>query len=423
MLIPSRDRLVRRARRFITGVHIVLALGLAIGTIRRMVMPGGIIDADFTVFRTAWWLVLHGRGHALYDASAQRTAQHLLMDGREFEGGLMAFLNPPHAALAGLPLGWVAHHAGGGVAFAIWACVNALLLLRLDDLVRSLFGVSRGELRWTITVALLAFYPVFYTVAIGQFSLLLAVCVFELFRTLEGQRPRAAAAWLMILSIKPQLLPPLLLLLAVRGYWRTLGWTAVWGIGAAAICAALLGGSIWFDYARNVHALEGFFAAGTPAYMMNLRGALTRVIGQRVSPAGVYLVAIGAWIVAMLVLTVVLVRRSAATGSDLRREFALTLAVSLFFNPHLFPQDAVIWIVALSLYIAGLRARCEPWRLFSAFVFSWPIWFAVSRALDLGTGAQRLYLTPALMVMIIAVATMTRRVKRDGEGASLAAGP
>jgi Glycosyltransferase family 87 len=274
-----------------------------------------------------------------------------------------------------------------------------------------------------VTFALLAYYPVFYTIGIGQLSLLLAVSAFELFRALEGRRPLTAAVWLIVLSIKPQLLPPLVLLLALRRHWRTLGWAAALGVGVAAICAALLGASIWLDYLRNVRALEQFFAAGTPAYMMNLRGALTRVLGQQVSPAGVYLVAMAAWMAAMVALALVLIRRGAAGGSDLRTEFGLTLAVALFFNPHLFPQDAVIWIVALSLHIAGLRARRQSPTLFSAFALSWPIWFAVSRALDLSAGPQRLSLTPAMVVMGVALVWMAWTDQLIGADVSLPAGP
>jgi hypothetical protein len=405
MLSPSRDRLVRLLRRFSIGIHVLLAAGLAVGTIRRMLAPAGIIDTDFTVFHSAWWLILHGQGRSLYDASAQRAAQQLLMGGREFIGGLMAFLNPPHAALAGVPLGWVADHAGAAVAFATWTGVNVVLLLRLDFLIRRLCGARRGELRWVVTLALLAFYPVFYTIGIGQLSLLLAVSVVEVVRALEGQRSLTAAVWLIVLSLKPQLLPPLLLLLALRGYWRTLAWAAILGVGVAAICAAFLGASIWLDYLRNVRALEQFFAAGTPAYMMNLRGALTRVLGQQVSPAAVYQVAVGAWIAAMLALALVLIRR-AGDSRDMPTEFALALAVALFFNPHLFPQDAVIWAVALTLFIAGQRARGRSWMPFSAFALSWPMWFAVTRALDLSTGPQQLYLTPAIVVMLVALVWM-----------------
>jgi hypothetical protein len=418
-LIPSHDRLVRLLRRFSIGMNVLLAAGLAVGTVRRMLAPAGVIDSDFTVFHSAWWLILHGRGRFLYDASAQRAAQQMLMGGQAFVGGLMAFLNPPHAALAGVPLGWVAEHQGAGAAFAIWTGVNVVLLLRLDFLIRSLLDARRGEGRWTVTFALLAYYPVFYTIGIGQLSLLLAVSAFELCRALEGQRPLTAAVWLIVLSIKPQLLPPLLLLLALRGHWRTLGWAAALGVGVAAICAALLGSSIWLDYLRNVRGLEQFFAAGTPAYMMNLRGALTRVLGHRVSPAGVYLAAMAAWIAVMAALALVLIRRGAAGGSDLRTEFGLALAVSLFFNPHLFPQDAVIWVVALSLHIAGLRARRQSPTLFSAFALSWPIWFAVSRALDLSAG-PRLSLTPALVVMGMALLWMAWTA--IGADASLPAG-
>jgi hypothetical protein len=421
MLTPSHDRLVRLLRRFSIGINVLLAAGLALGTARRMLAPAGVIDTDFTVFHSAWWLILHGQGRFLYDASAQRAAQQLLMGGQAFVGGLMAFLNPPHAALAGVPLGWIAERSGAGVAFAIWTGVNLVLLLRLDFLIRSLVDARRGERRAMVTFALLAYYPVFYTIGIGQLSLLLAVSVFELFRALEGRHPLSAAIWLIALSIKPQLLPPFLLLLALRRHWRALGWTAALGVGVAAICAALLGRTIWLDYLRNVRALEQFFAAGTPAYMMNLRGGLTRLLGDQVSPEGVYLVAVAAWIAAMAALALVLIRRGAAGGSDLRTEFGLTLAVSLFFNPHLFPQDAVLWAVALSLHIAGFRARQSP-TLFTAFALSWPILFAVSQALDLSAGPRRLFPTPAIVVIGVALVWMAWTDQFIGADASLPAG-
>jgi hypothetical protein len=412
MLNPYRGMLVRLARRSITGLHVVLALVVANGTLRRLITADGAIDTDFTVFRTAWWLILHGQGHDLYDAAAQTRAQHLLMGDRTFEGGLMAFLNPPHAALAGLPFGWIADHLGPSAALTVWTSVNILLLLRLDHLVRNQLGAQKGEMRWTVTVALLAFYPVLYTIGVGQFSLLLAVAAFELFRALEDQRPRAAAVWLMVLSIKPQLLPPLLLLLVVRRHWRTLGWTAALAVVVAAISTGALGISIWLDYLRNLHTLEGFFARGTPAYMMNLRGILTRLAGPGAPATGIYLAAIGAWMVAMAALAFVLVRRGVAGDPDLRADFAATLAVALFFNPHLFPQDAVIWIVALTLYISRLRAEGRQATAFSAFVLSWPICFAMSGALDARDGGADLRLTPLLIAVVIALIWITSTALR-----------
>jgi hypothetical protein len=335
-------------------------------------------------------------------------AQHLLMGGREFEGGLMAFLNPPHAAIAGAPLGWLADHTSLRLAFLAWCIVNVLLLIRLDYLVRLRIGAEQGETRWMITFALLAFYPVSYTLAVGQLSLLLAVSACELLRALEIERPFAAAVWLAVLSVKPQILPPLILMLAIRGYWRALGWAALIGIGLVLATAAILGPAIWFEYLRNLHALEQFFAAGTPTYMMNLRGALTRALGSNVSPGVVYAICVGAWIVAMAALALLLARRRDHDEAALRTDFAMTLAVALFFSPHLFPQDTVMWVVVLAAYWQSLRSRADDGQWFAAFALCWPLVFAVTLGLERAMAAPHLRVTPVTLLMVVALATIGR---------------
>ena len=40
-----------------------------------------------------------------------------------------------------------------------------------------------------------------------------------------------------------------------------------------------LGPMIWLDYLHQVHGLERFWGSGTPDYMVNVRGALTRIFG------------------------------------------------------------------------------------------------------------------------------------------------
>jgi Glycosyltransferase family 87 len=400
-----------------TSLHVVLAIGFAASAVHRAFTPNGIIDSDFTVFRSAWWLILHGQGTSLYDASAQRAAQHLLMGERAFAGGLMSFLNPPHAALAGVPLGWVAEQTSATFAFAFWTIANVVLLFRLDFLARQVLRAERGERRWIVTFAILAFYPVIYTISIGQLSLLLAVGTLELLRAVERGRPGAAAVWLIVLSVKPQLLPPLVVLLAVRGCWRTLGAATAFGIAVGGLSTLALGASIWFDYLRNLHELEGFFAAGTPAYMMNVRGMLTRVLTPVATPAAIYAVSVAAWVAAMAALVLLLVHRR-NSQDNFRADFALTLAVGLFFNPHLFPQDTVIWIVALVLQVQALREEQRPWQPFAAFALCWPLVFTVSRSLD-ASGDALLRVTPVSVVMAIALvvmvnAALTTRVMSAG---------
>jgi hypothetical protein len=386
-----------------------LAIGFLVGLGRDLASPTAVVASDFSVFWTGWWLILHGQGHALYDAATQRAAQHLVMGGRQFEGGLMAFLNPPHVALAGLPFGWLADRAGERAAFLAWTAVNLGLLVRLDRGLRALLGAERGRARWMVTASLLGFYPVLYAVSIGQLSLLLAVAALELERALAAGRPWRAAAWIVVLSCKPQLASPVLALLAARRRWAVLGRAAVIAGALAALTAVVLGPSIWPDYFRSVRGLERFFGTGTPAYMMNVRAALTRLLGRAASPDAVYAAAAAAWAAALGALALALARRPTAGESAARAELAVALAVGLLFSPHLFAQDATLWAVALALHVAALRARGEPWRRFAAFAFTWPLLFALVRVVDLGGGrGPSLRIDPAVAAMAVAVAAMSR---------------
>src|SRR5262245_22371713 len=113
------------------AIYLGLAVGYAAVLVKDLVTPDMITATDFTVFWGAWHQILHGQAQALYDEAAQRATQQMLMHGGYFEGGLMAFLNPPHAALAGVPFGWLADHAGEAVAFTASTVCNLGLLALL----------------------------------------------------------------------------------------------------------------------------------------------------------------------------------------------------------------------------------------------------------------------------------------------------
>jgi hypothetical protein len=395
-------------------LNLPLAIGFAFGLARDLASPSSVLSTDFSVFWSGWWLILHGRGAALYDEAAQRAAQHMVMGGRSFEGGLMAFLNPPHAALAGVPFGWLADGAGERVAFLLWTAGNLLLLARLDRLARQAVGATAGLARWMVTAAVIGFAPVLYAVSIGQLSLLLAVAALELSRALEDDRPLAAACWLLVFSVKPQLLPPLLALLAVRRRWAVLGRAGGLAAALALVTGLALGPGIWWSYARNVHGLERFFGSGTPVYMMSLRGALARLAGGQAHE--VYATAVAVWLLTTAALAVVLARRPAAAGEDARArqrgELALALAVALFTSPHLFQQDAAIWVAALALHVSSLHLGGRPWLPFARFALAWPLLFALARALDLSAPHGRPPpVSLAVVVMAIALVLMAREAR------------
>jgi hypothetical protein len=396
--VPGTTR-TRIGRRALVAVYLGLAIGFAFTICRTLTTPGAVLATDFTVFWTGWHLILHGPASALYDAAAQRATQQALMGGLHFQGGLMAFLNPPHAALAGVPFGWLADHVSERAAFAVWTGGNLVLLAVLDRGLRDEWrSTGRGH-EWILTCALLAFYPVFCAVNNGQTSILLAVAVLGVYRASERSRPWTAGAWISVLSIKPQFLPMLMIYLAARRRWRAIAYGfLILGI-LIALTTALLGLSIWFDYVTRVRQLEVFWGTGTPAYMLNVRGALTRTMAGE--QHAIDMIAYAAWACAMVVIAIVLLHRRVDQTLDTRSAYALVVAVALLTNPHLFVQDAVIWAVPLVLHAAALGASDE-WPAFALFALSWPVLFTATRFLDPQSGRHALWLAPHMWVLTAA---------------------
>jgi hypothetical protein len=403
-----------RIDRKILAVHTGLTAGFGIALLGTLISREGVIATDFTVFWTGWWLILHGQGAGLYDAALQRTVQQMLMAGFQFHGGLMAFLTPPHAALAGVPFGWLADHVGERAAFLLWTAGNVSLLATLDRWLREQWGATTGPARWLITTALGAFFPVFQTLNIGQTSLLLGVASLGLYRAVASSREVTGGAWLLALSIKPQLMPALLVFLIAKRCWRMLAWAGAMLLTAAAATAAVLGPTVWVHYLDHVRALESYWGTGTPGYMRNLRGFLTRVIGSMGEPA-ISSASYGIWIVGTVIVAVALFTWRIHKLTDDRPPYSAALAIGLLVSPHLFVADVLIWAVPLMLYTAALRDAGRDWQPFAAFALSWPVLFAVGHVIDLRTGDPALSVVSQVIVCMVATAAIfagTRRLSQ-----------
>src|SRR3954453_23357289 len=248
MAAAVRVRLRAVALRALVIVNGGLAAGFALSEFRHLTTAGSSLISDFTVFWTGWTLILQHRAAVLYDQAAQRATQQALLHGMHFEGGLMAFLNPPHAALASTPVGWLADRAGEQTAFVIWsACTIAVLALLVRALCTAGSGTDRQQ-RWMIALAVLAFHPVFCAIKQGQTSILLALAVLSLYRAAEYDRPWAGGAWLVGLTINPHLVPILVLYLAPRRQWRLLWCGGVLVVANPVVTGIVLGPSVWIDY-------------------------------------------------------------------------------------------------------------------------------------------------------------------------------
>lgn len=409
--LNTRQRSIRQ--RGLIALNAGLATGFALVVLRTLVTPGAVTASDFTVFWTGWSLILHGPVSGLYDEAIQRVTQQSLMGGRYFEGGLMSFLNPPHAALAGVPFGWLADHAGEQASFIIWTCANLIVLAML---VRSLcqeWGATARQHQWILISAVLAFYPVCCALKGGQTSILLALAILGVYRAANASHPWTGGAWLLIVSIKPQLVPMVVLYLAVRRCWRLLGYASCMFMVTVAITAVALGPTIWLDYLRQVGTLEQFWGTGTPVYMLNIRGMLTRMFGFGWH-VGIDAVSYAVWLAAMVFVGIVLVRRRLADEHDARPAYAFAIAMALLSNPHLFMHDAVIWTIPLVLYSASIRDAQRTWRPFVQLALAWPLMFAATSFFDANSGRLG-WLDLQMLILIVTTAIIGARWPTSGE--------
>src|SRR5262249_22315727 len=165
-------------------------------------------------------------------------------------------------------------------------------------------GADSKPQRWLLALSVAGFYPMFGAIKNGQPSVLLALAVLAVYRADKAARYWAAGAWLAVLTIKPQLVPMVVIYLAARRSWKSLAAGAAVGGVAVVVAAAALGPAIWIEYARHVHYLEQFWGSGTPDYMLNLRGALTRLFGLGAHET-IESLAFVLWLVGMAVVSVV----------------------------------------------------------------------------------------------------------------------
>ncbi|HVZ74267.1 MAG TPA: glycosyltransferase family 87 protein [Polyangia bacterium] len=383
-------------------VHGALAAAFAIVVARTLADPQAIAQTDFTAFDGGWWLILHGRAAELYDVAAQRAAQHVLIGDHEFPSGLLAFLHPPHAALAGVPLGFISERFGEATAFRLWTALNVLLLAKLARGLMRIVAPTSNEGRAVVATALLGAFPVFLTLREGQIAIVLAVALLGLYEALRDDRPVAAAAWMLVLSFKPQYVPlPLALLVALRR-WRALAFVAILGAAVAGVTAAALGPGIFARYLAGLPALQQHLGHGEPAVMLNLRGLLARLVGV----LHVHGATVAAY-VALVASTIALAicgRRARATPLPLA--FAAVSAAAVFLGPHVFPADLTLWAVPLALVA---NADVEPSERFARFALAWPSFIAVT----LAVGAwPRLFYDATTLLGLVAVLWIARLAKR-----------
>jgi hypothetical protein len=383
-----------------------LALSLAVVWVH-MAVQGVFWRADFTNYYTGWSLVRDGRGDRLYDLELQSRYQEQIVPERGEESGLLPFNYPPHLAVPAALLALLPR----GVAFYVWDFAQLLLLLPLFHSLRALTPDPRGMPWAVLCTAVLAFPPLFMSFQMGQVSLLVLICLLGFCRNLAAERPFGTAFWLVLGTIKPQLMVvPAAILLAGRR-WRELGIAALLFAVWAALTTAFVGWSCWTDFVQVVrHSAWQFGVDGIyPRSMYNLKGCLTSLLGEG-QAASINFVSTAALLLVVLA-TLWIWRKPWPVGTpefDLR--LALSLQLGLIANPHLNPVDVLALVVPAVLFYRGLRRSGWPVQWLSALFVCGPLLFALD-CYGLTTG-DRMGVHPFFLLMIALAMVMALTLAR-----------
>jgi hypothetical protein len=315
-------------------------------------------------------MVARGQGTALYDFEAQARMQREVLGGRPLPTGLLAYLNPPHVALALAPLAPLSLRQ----TLVIWRLAQGLLLVLL---LRLLARERPAFEAWLAGSAALAAPPMILTFELGAFSLLMLALLLKARDALAAGRERSAGLWLALGAVKPQLMLMPALAPLVGRRWRVAGALAA-GLAVLVVASSLaLGWRIWPDYARALLVVhEGFERIGIhPEAMYNLKGVLLLALGRaarETAPA----VGLAGWIVGTLL--TVWIWRGPWPGREPRLDLQLaaTLVVGSFFSLHFYTQDGLIIVGAALLFDSYLRRAGRPRVVFAGLALTAPaIWF------------------------------------------------
>lgn len=369
MLVVERVRASRAVNRRRLLARVGLVAGAAVFAVYLALWAALLLSdlsngADYTAFYTGWTIVADGDGAKLYDPAVQAAVQKEILGGETFEAGLNPFNNPPHLVVPFVPLSTLPLTT----SYVVWAILQVALLgwLLWRLATRVAIGWSRDE-RVLLIAASIAAPPLALALLQGSFSLLVTVALLEVYLALCVGGTRAAAAWLIVASVKPQAVLSTGVALVAARRWRVVRIAAVGGLLLAALATAVMGVGIWASYVRFLGEYIGSFDVFSvrPSVMWNLRGTLSLWSGPEISAATASLintVALVGQVAALVVVAWLWRGRWDPATPAFALRFALTLVLGLLFSPHLNPHDDLLLVPAGALAYGAVRERAEgPW--------------------------------------------------------------
>lgn len=335
------------ALRLLSAIHLILIIAGAFLLVE-IVRKDTHWSEDFTALYTGWTLARSPERHNLYDLKTQQRFESEAVKGHdlsEVDDGLLPYLNPPHLTWIFIPLSFLNRQT----AFFVW------LLINLGCLVIIIYSLAPDRL---VASAFLALPIVLIALGVGALSLLVTLAIVRAYIAVKDERDNEAAFWLLLATIKPQMvLFPLVAFLLIRGLKLLVSFAAMAAV-TIGITLAILGASVFTEYLhllQTISRLPGRMSL-LVATTSTFRGMLYSVFGYEssiVNPISVVVM------LAALAFTVYLWRSKAETELKL----ALTTLLGLFFGLHVNPVDDVLIILPVVILLARYPKLVALWAI------------------------------------------------------------
>ncbi|HEX8600880.1 MAG TPA: glycosyltransferase family 87 protein [Chloroflexia bacterium] len=268
------------------GLAILVAfayLALWIGSVRNSGGPEGYVrSTDFAAPLTGAYMVRYGDGPDLYDLTSQRSAQNDLLRGAGVDTAqFRPYTRLPFEALALAPFMQIPLP----LVFAMWALGAGLAIGLSLGMMDGALSVSRG-VGWALSLAACSFLPLIRGLMEGQDTPFILMGLCGTYVALRRGQPNWAGMMLMLVALRPSLLPIVLMLVLLQRHWQALTTFVVLFASLSALTVPVLGFAWPLRYFSLL--LDPALPAGAPAMlgdtMYNWRGIAGLVFGPDVHP-------------------------------------------------------------------------------------------------------------------------------------------
>jgi hypothetical protein len=238
---------------------------------------------DFISTLTGALIIRDGNAQQLYNLDRQRDAQNRIFEGYRptlATAEILPYNHMPFEALLIAPFMDLPYP----IVFALWTLLCGIAVGMSLGLMDGALPVAR-PVGWVLSMAACSYLPLIRGLMLGQNSALVLLGLCALYVSLKRGNDSWAGAALLLVSLKPQILPAVLLLLVLQRHWKALA-IFVGLLAALSVAVIPLMGLTWpFDYLSLLVGVAGWAGIGAidPAIMHNWRGLLTNLFGDNAS--------------------------------------------------------------------------------------------------------------------------------------------